>query len=487
MFSKLKPRFILREELKQGKIFRIVILSLYAILMTVEFSYSQPKCDGCTRRYIIENISSDAGELNEQSIKNHLNSTVITPCFHALSSGEEIPREFKPMTHARPHEYFFLVSYEEGMRGEIKSRLQVDLFFRGSPEEHVRTWTTETDNPNAKYTLHKNRMFMNDGAVLRGFYPMELTVLNDFEKRPYSCEIKPEKETINPGEIIEVEITNINDIEGIKSREFNRLIVQSPDGEILDGTPLTADNDLKAFRVGDGMVKFRYRAPESCEKTENTIIVYNSCDILSDDFWPLAISEMKDKIAEKKIHLLCADWSGTVSFYISSSSKDKETDPGITITENKDYISQGSVTLDLYYNAELEDYEQMSAPSGSYTHNYTHTLTVSSGNTTASTERKCRCSGAFRNQGPDERSFLDIRGNEYALQITLITDAESDCDGVTEEYLDGDLVNTYGFVDSFTFSDFVEGITDGKTIEGSKTDSGEGWSSKITWSLRRNR
>ncbi len=453
--------------------------------MVVEISFAQPKCDGCTRRYIIENISSDAGELNEQSIKNHLNSTVITPCFHALSSGEEIPSEFKPMMHPRPYEYYFLVSYEEGMRGEIKSRLQVDLFFRGSPEEHVRTWTTETDNPNAKYTLHKNRMFLNDGAVLRKFYPMELTVLNDFEKRPYTCEINPEKEAINPGEVIEVEITNIHDIEGMDSREFNRLIVQSPDGEILDGTPLTADNDLKAFRVGDGTVKFRYRAPESCKEPENTIIVYNSCDILSEDLWPLAVTDLKDKIAEKKIRLLCADWSGTVSFYISSSSKDKETDPGVTITESKEYISQGSASLDLYYNAELEDYEQMSAPSGSYTHSYTHILTVSSGNTTARTERKCKCSGGFTDEGPDERSFLDIRGREYSLQITLTTNPDGDCDGVTEEYLDGDLVNTYGFVDTFSFSDFVDGFTDGKTIEGSKTDSGEGWSSKITWSLRR--
>jgi len=462
-----------------------IFISVITLLMSLDVAFSQPQCDGCSRRYIIENISSDAGELNEQSIKNHLNSTVITPCFHALSSGEEIPAEFKPMMKPRPHEYYFLISYEEGMKGEIKSKLQIDLFFNGSPEEHVRTWTTETDNPNAKYTLHKNRMFMNDDAVLRRFYPMELTVLNDFEKQPYTCDIKPEKETVNPGEIINVEITNIKDIEGVDSREFNRLIVQSPDGEILDGTPLAADNDLKAFRVGDGTVKFRYRASESCRQPENIIFVYNSCDILNEELWPLAISGMQDKIAEKKISLLCADWSGTVSFTIRSSSEDTETDPGVTITEKKDFVSQGSVSVDLYYNEELEDFEQMSAPSGSYTHTYTHVLTVRSGNTAARTERKCKCSGGFTDEGPDERSFLDIQGREYSLQITLTTNPDSDCDGVTEEYLDGDLVNTYGFVDNFSFSEYVEGFTDGKTIEGSKTDSGEGWSSKITWNLKR--
>lgn len=469
------------------KIFRISITILAVILMGVDLTFSQPGCDGCIRRYIIENISSDAGELNEHSIKNQLNNTVITPCFHALSSGEEVPGEFKPMMHPRPHEYYFLVSYEEGLKGEVKSKLRVDLFFNGSPEEHVRTWTTETSNPNAKYTWHKNSMFVNNSAVLRKFYPMELTVLNEFEKRPYTCEIRPEKETLNPGETIEVEITNIQDIEGLKSREFNRLIIQSPDGEIIGGTPLTADNDLKAFRVGDGTVKFRYRASESCENPENTIIVYNSCDILREELWPLAISDMKDKIAEKKLRLLCADWSGTVSFYYSSSSVDKESDPGVTITEKKDFVSQGSASIDLYYNEELNDFEQQGAPSGSYTHNYTHVLSVSSGTTNTRTERKCRCSGGFRNQGPDERSFLDIWGSEYSLQITLIADAESDCQGTTREYVDGELVNSYEFVDNFSLSEYLQGNIDGNTIEGSQTNSGEGWSSKITWSLKRNK
>ena len=485
MHWRSNKRFNFGDDPERRTIFRLFLICIFTFITGAGYTFCQPDCDGCTRRYIIENIYSDAGELNEQSIKNHLNSTVITPCFHALSSGEEVPDEFKPMMKPRPHEYYFMVSYEEGMKGEIKSRLQVDLFFAGSPEEHVRTWTTETDNPNAKYTLHKNRMFMNDDAVLRKFYPMELTVLNDFEKNPYTCDIKPEKETMNPGEIINVEITNIKDIEGVGSKAFNRLIVQSPDGEIIGGMPLNVDNDMKAFRVGDGTVKFQYRASHDCTNPENTIFVYNSCDILGDDLWPLAITEIKDKIAEKKIRLLCADWSGTVSFSVRSKEKEVENTAGVTILTEEDVVSQGSVALDLYYNAELEDFEQMSAPSGSYTHNYTYVMTIRDGTNTARTERKCKCSGGFTDEGPDERSFLDIYGNDYSLQITLTTNPDQDCEGVNEEYLDGDLTDTYGFVNNFSFSDFVEGFTDGKTIEGSKTDSGEGWSSKVTWSLRR--
>ena len=445
----------------------------------------QPGCDGCSRRYIISNISSDAGEMNELSIKNHLHMTVITPCFRALSTGEEIPRELRPITKARPYEYFFMISYEEGLKEKIKSRLQIDLFFNGSPEEHVKTWMTETENPDAKYTLHKNRMFMNTSAVLKKFRPMELTVLNDFEKRPYSCEIKPKKEAVNPGEEIEVVITDIHDIEELPSREFNRLIIQAKDGEILDGTPLTADFDLKAFRVDDGTVKFKYRAPTSCDENEDIIFVYNSCDILREDLWPLAITGLKDKIAEKKIRLLCADWTGTFTFSYKSSSKDTEMDPGVTIKTQKDITSQGSASLELYYDKELDEYRVRSAPSGNYTHIYKEILTVSSGGATAKTERTCRCSGGYTDEGPDARSFLDIQSNEYQLQITLTTDPDNDCKGTTKEYIDGTVVNTYGFDDPFVLTEFLEGIIKGKLIEGSKTDSGEGWSSKLEWSFMR--
>lgn len=444
-----------------------------------------PECDGCVRRYIIANISSDAGELNELSIKHHINMTVITLCFHALSTGEEIPPELQPVTKARPHEYFFMVSYEEGMNEEIKSRLQIDLFFNGSPEEHVKTWVTESENPRAKYTSHNNRMFMNPSAVLKKFRPMEVTVLNDFEKRPYSCEIKPKKEAVNPGEEIEVIITDIHDIEGKPSREFNRLIIQAKDGKILDGTPITADFDLKAFRVEDGTVKFKYRAPTSCDETEDVIFVYNSCDILREDLWPLAITDLKDKIAEKKIRLLCADWTGTFTFSYMSSSKDIETDPGATITTQNDVTSQGSASLELYYNKEFNEFRVRSAPSGNYTHIYKNILTVRCGGSTVRIEETSRCSGGFTDEGPDSRSFLDIQGNEYRLQITLTTDPDNDCKGTKKQYIDGKLVDTYGFVNLFVLSEYLEGIIKGKVIEGSKTDSGEGWSSNLEWSFKR--
>lgn len=445
----------------------------------------QPGCDGCVRRYIIANVSSDAGEMNERSIQNHLNEAVITPCFHALASGAEIPKELRPMTKARPHEYFFTVSYEEGMTGKIKSRLQIDLFFNGKNEEHVKTWMTETENPRAKYTLHKNRMFRNPSAVLKKYRPMELIVLNDFEKRPYSCEIKPEKEAVNPGEEIEVVIKDIRDIEGKPSREFNRLIVQARDGAILDGTPIPADFDLKAFRVGDGMLRFKYKAPSSCEETEDKIFIYNSCDIMREDLWPLAISELKNKIAEKEIRLLCADWTGTFTFSYSSKSKDVETFSGTTITTQKEMMSHGSATLELYYNKEFNEFQVRSAPAGNYTHICKDILTVRGGGSSAKTESTCECSGGFTDEGPDERSFLDIQGNRYQLQITLTTDPDNDCKGKTKEYIDGSVVEEYGFSNTFVLSEWLEGFTDGKTFEGSKEVSGEGWSSKLQWSFKR--
>ena len=58
--------------------------------------------------------------------------------------------------------------------------------------------------------------------------------------------------------------------------------------------------------------------------------------------------------------------------------------------------------------------------------------------------------------------------------MTLSTDPDNDCKGPTKEYVDGKLINTYGFADTFVLSEFLEGLTDGKTIKGTKADSGEG-------------
>jgi len=72
-------------------------------------------------------------------------------------------------------------------------------------------------------------MFTNRDAAIRQDKPIE-NLLWDFEKQPSQCDINPDKEELFPGQEIRVKISSFVDVEGRKSREFNRIVVQAVDG-----------------------------------------------------------------------------------------------------------------------------------------------------------------------------------------------------------------------------------------------------------------
>lgn len=278
---------------------RILILFAFCLLTFILSGslpsplYSDVKCDSCKRTAFIENIDIDTEEIIHESwIRSLLVETVTTPCFRIQASKDEL---FKPP------EYLFWISYDKDEKEDIKSSLTISLHYNGTSEEHVKTWTTETENPRAKFTWHENNMFKNRKAELRKDHPLELTVLNDFEKKPYRCKIEVEKEMVVPGEELEVKLTEICDIEGHKSREFNRIVVQALEGKIIGGESLAADPDLKAFKIDKGTIQFKYKAPHSCNNGQDNIFVYNSCDIAREDLYPLSKTELRSKIAEQNI------------------------------------------------------------------------------------------------------------------------------------------------------------------------------------------
>ena len=104
-------------------------------------------------------------------------------------------------------------------------------------------------------------------------------------------------------------------MEGRKSREFNRIVVQAVNGKIVGGTPVVSDPELKAFQVGKGDITFTYLAPDAgnSQAAEDKIIVYNSCDILRKDEYPMPKTGIKDKIAEKRVKLIHADAVMTIT------------------------------------------------------------------------------------------------------------------------------------------------------------------------------
>jgi len=278
---------------------------------------AQPGCPDCTRRGVIVDFTTNSDFPNlETSIEYRVWEALITPCFHFLSS--------MATGAGKAAEYTFRISYMDNLEGAVKSRVTISMYFNGEEEELLKTWTTEGDRPTQGFPYHSNKMFRNDSAVLRQERDIDQKLIKDFEKRPHTCEVNLDKDKVFPGEEVEARVERIEDIKGQKSREFNRIILQAVEGDIIGGEPLEIESRWKAFQVGDGTVKFKYRAPSSGDLKEDTINIYNSCDVLPEGLCPLAKTVIKDKIGTKKIQIQTADATLTLEgSEISTHDHDK--------------------------------------------------------------------------------------------------------------------------------------------------------------------
>lgn len=456
------------------------------------------RCKECRRSAAIASYDSNANPMLEHSFRSLLAETVITHCFRLKVPIDMIPEEYRYRVKSKPPEYLFRISYNENLEGRVKSRLKIGLYYDGKTEEHVKSWMTEATKMTQKFPYHKHGMFKLGKQILRKSRPLEVTVLNDFEKRPYSFEIKAEKEEAIPGEVIEVQLTDIHDIEDMKSREFTRIVIQAVEGEILDGEALEVDPDLKAFLVGDGTIRFKYLAPDSCRKNEDTIFIYNSCDILREDLYPLSKTEIKDKIGEQKIQIGCGDWFGSLVY--SKRGSEKWTDRQdykdysyevkktcfvniqatipLSVKMSEDPFSAGSYHQSNLGGRYLLSYKKIIVEKTMYKKGGTFKLTTT-------TEANC---GGFLPTSPSVNSpkmaslIVDDNNKTYSLNLSFSYDGG--CMGTsTVESSEGDSSRSTWEVERFVFDTWhlrnkyasppFQGSMDGKTIMGS-------WSSPET-------
>ncbi len=270
--------------------------------------YQGPHCQGCERTAVLASSVNTHG----RPMESYLVENATSPCFHLMNKDVVLKYDEKlksiglpPRIHYfKEPEYYFTVNYEETPDQGVESRLIIKLFFY--TDELVHQWETVSGRSTYTFNGHLNRMFKNRDAVFRQSVPLDVFVLNEFEKQPYNCDISPEKEKVFPGEEIRVTVTNIRDIEDEQSREFNRLVVQAVNGEITGGTTVEADPDLKAFLVGKGKISFTYEAPSGNSgeiPAEDKIVIYNSCEIMDPSKLPLSKTLPKDIIARKTINI----------------------------------------------------------------------------------------------------------------------------------------------------------------------------------------
>lgn len=187
-------------------------------------------------------------------------------------------------------------------------RIEATLFFVGEGyDEQVETW--EVEEPGDSLTvdkviwpsfLDKLANKINNGA--------EITeIIERFEKRPVTVDVGCDKEDFEPGEVVDVFLTGFKGKYGQTSREFNRIMVQVSEGDIINGATCELGEDYKVFKVENDFIKISYKAPGDCGNLSVKFTIYNSCDILSEEKLWLNVTQINDRITEKDYALSCYD------------------------------------------------------------------------------------------------------------------------------------------------------------------------------------
>lgn len=115
-----------------------------------------------------------------------------------------------------------------------------------------------------------------------------------YERIPESCTIEPEKDEIEGGETITINLNNIQNAKGRTPKPWQRLVVKVDIGKIKNGVNKHPEY---IFKVGGGSVAVQYEAPEKCDFDTENITVSNSCETKG----PLSATVEHKQIASKEI------------------------------------------------------------------------------------------------------------------------------------------------------------------------------------------
>ena len=152
----------------------------------------------------------------------------------------------------------------------------------------------------------------------------------DYERMPVTIEMEPEKECVEYDEEVRINIKSSRDREGRNAQPFygggcdNRFVFTTEHGKIL----LSDENKIgeNEWATSADYNYYMYQAPSADECgdcKEDTITVYNSCDVLDPDVYPYSQTQKNEKIYEITIDIGC-DWEGTIASTFGSSAEGDE-------------------------------------------------------------------------------------------------------------------------------------------------------------------
>ena len=390
------------------------------------------------------------------SIKTRLAENLSRDCFNiqdpeGMARNRQVAQrdgwssQLKPSNPEEP-EYSFDVEMTSGLdeytdEGRpIRSRITVELYFDGEQRELVHrwvaygTWDTISNSGTSSLGLFKKL----EASFREG--PDIMEILERFEKRPVDCRVNPEKEELDAGEVIDIEISDFKDAYGEKSREFNRLVVHVSSGDIVNGEPCEIGPDYRVFKVDNGTVKVKYRASTDCNETEDMLTVYNSCEILPDHRSAINETNIKESLIEKKLEIKCYDATIRIKKQydriLRTSGNETHNDGKCSTTHSYSHDINESIEASVSLSLKLDRVVDM--PVMNQTWEYYKPVSVSLGGLSysyiekqfnASNVSGAGCSGGHQTNVDRNRNLgsRDIADKEYVTQNMwmLVIDNES--------------------------------------------------------------
>jgi len=239
----------------------------------------------------------------------YMGERFTNPCFHFLS-----PIFYAPGTD-KPPEYIFKGSYEANLKGgriieyeedykkPVIAKMELRLYYNGNTPELIQEWSSEN-------TINYPRALFNKLKTPKSLTP----IFEEFEKKPVSIDVEvPAQEDLcekGKGEII---LTGFRDVAGSPSRDFNRIVVSIYKGKILNGADSDYGPDYKVFNVGEGEVRVEYQPPADKDDGYEWLRIYNSCDILPKEKYPLSGTIPDELIVDQHFPIFCGFYQGTIT------------------------------------------------------------------------------------------------------------------------------------------------------------------------------
>jgi hypothetical protein len=140
------------------------------------------------------------------------------------------------------------------------------------------TWTgnVSLDGQESFYSLARKLMPLDD-------------LIHEYERLPELCDVQPEKESIEAGQTMTIDITDIVDSRMAAPQPWQRILVRAEKGKILNGYEKAG---WHIFEAGSGSVTVQYKSPQTCEDEQEELQVWNSCNCTGTLFNTLAKKEI---------------------------------------------------------------------------------------------------------------------------------------------------------------------------------------------------